>query len=115
MFSGGASGAVGSEWYYRGSSFARRAMYPLLFGAVTMSLSGCADGSAPLAPQDAVHAPKVKYSTSRAGDLISDQYIVTLRGDVSDVPGTAKRLIAQANGQFCNSSSFINVRSAIIV
>lgn len=56
-------------------------------------LAGCTD-TAPPGPTQV----QPRGSASAAGQLIPDEYIVTFRSDVADVPGLAKQLVAQGGG-----------------
>lgn len=59
--------------------------------------TGCSDESFPAAPPRAKAIPSVP-ALQRESSPIADQYIITFTGDVGDVPGLAKKLIAESNG-----------------
>ncbi|MDQ3516184.1 MAG: S8 family serine peptidase, partial [Gemmatimonadota bacterium] len=63
--------------------------------AVALSVAACADE--PVSPSLAAPATSLQ-SVSAASEVIPGQYIVVFKKDVSDVPGLARALAAQAGG-----------------
>lgn len=76
----------------------RRHVLPL---ALTVALAACqsTDTVAPASPVDAALSVAQSPGASQAGQRIPGHYIVVLNDDVQDVPGVARRLAAQSNGQ----------------
>jgi subtilisin family serine protease len=74
----------------------------LTLAAATLTLSACRDSSsiAPISgPAVRNEAPAQPTMGGRLSQPIDSQYIVTFANDVADVPGLARQLIAQAQGE----------------
>lgn len=69
--------------------------------AVVATMWGCGDAASPVGPDGSV-ARGVGNSNApglNKVDTIADQYIVQFRDDVNDVPGLAKKLVADDSGE----------------
>ncbi len=80
---------------------ARRIAHRLILAGAVAAAVACSDSGSLFAPRSrsiSTVAMPTLGASNVSSSRIPDQYIVTFKGDVQDVPGVARQMVAQSNG-----------------